>query len=85
MTGPDDRPSWRVRMRRPGLMRCAASNPRQSANVTAGRGLLANWAAVDQCVCDDEPFGAKNPSAAVFSYSPDRAHPDHLAGYAGIL
>ncbi len=39
-------------------------------------------------VRDDRPFGGKDPPAAVFFYSPDRAgiHPErHLAGYCGIL
>ena len=36
----------------------------------------------------DRPFGGRDPPAAVFFYSPDRAgsHPErHLAGYSGIL
>jgi len=39
-------------------------------------------------VRDDDPFGGRDPPAAVFFYSRDRAgeHPEgHLAGYAGIL
>src|SRR5580700_3689364 len=39
-------------------------------------------------VRDDQPFGGKDPPAAVFFYSADRTavHPEqHLAGYAGIL
>lgn len=39
-------------------------------------------------VRDDRPFGGRDPPAAVFFYSPDRAgdHPErHLTGYAGIL
>jgi hypothetical protein len=39
-------------------------------------------------VRDDQPFGGRDPPAAVFFYSADRAgiHPEqHLAGYAGIL
>ncbi len=39
-------------------------------------------------VRDDQPFGGKDPPAAVFVYSTDRTaiHPEqHLAGYAGIL
>jgi transposase len=39
-------------------------------------------------VRDDQPFGGRDPPAAVFFYSADRAgiHPDrHLAGYSGIL
>jgi transposase len=39
-------------------------------------------------VRDDRPFGGRDPPAAVFFYSRDRAgdHPErHLAGYAGIL
>jgi transposase len=39
-------------------------------------------------VRDDRPFGGKDPPAAVFYYSRDRAgeHPErHLAGYSGIL
>ena len=39
-------------------------------------------------VRDDRPFGGRDPPAAVFFYSRDRAgdHPGrHLAGYAGIL
>jgi transposase len=39
-------------------------------------------------VRDDQPFGGKDPPAAVFFYSADRAgvHPErHLAGYTGIL
>ena len=39
-------------------------------------------------VRDDQPFGGKDPPAAVFYYSRDRAgeHPQrHLAGYTGIL
>jgi transposase len=39
-------------------------------------------------VRDDRPFGGRDPPAAVFFYSPDRAsiHPErHLAGYRGIL
>jgi transposase len=39
-------------------------------------------------VRDDRPFGGRDPPAAVFFYSPDRAgdHPGrHLTGYAGIL
>src|SRR6266852_4962320 len=39
-------------------------------------------------VRDDQPFGGRDPPAAVFFYSRDRAgeHPGrHLAGYAGIL
>ncbi len=39
-------------------------------------------------VRDDQPFGGKDPPAAVFFYSADRAgaHPErHLAGYSGIL
>jgi transposase len=39
-------------------------------------------------VRDDRPFGGRDPPAAVFFYSPDRAslHPErHLAGYCGIL
>jgi transposase len=39
-------------------------------------------------VRDDRPFGAQDPPAAVFYYSPDRdgTHPNrHLAAYAGIL
>jgi len=39
-------------------------------------------------VRDDQPFGGRDPPAAVFFYSPDRAgiHPErHLAGYSGIL
>jgi transposase len=39
-------------------------------------------------VRDDQPFGGKDPPAAVFFYSRDRAgiHPEqHLAGYSGIL
>lgn len=39
-------------------------------------------------VRDDRPFGGRDPPAAVFFYSPDRAgiHPErHLAGYGGIL
>jgi transposase len=39
-------------------------------------------------VRDDRPFGGRDPPAAVFFYSRDRAslHPEqHLAGYSGIL
>jgi transposase len=39
-------------------------------------------------VRDDQPFGGRDPPAAVFFYSADRAgiHPQrHLAGYSGIL
>jgi transposase len=39
-------------------------------------------------VRDDRPFGGRDPPAAVFFYSADRAsiHPEqHLAGYCGIL
>jgi transposase len=39
-------------------------------------------------VRDDRPFGGRDPPAAVFFYSRDRAgdHPErHLTGYAGIL
>jgi transposase len=39
-------------------------------------------------VRDDQPFGGRDPPAAVFFYSADRAgiHPEqHLAGYSGIL
>jgi transposase len=39
-------------------------------------------------VRDDLPFGGREPPAAVFFYSPDRAglHPErHLAGYAGLM
>jgi transposase len=39
-------------------------------------------------VRDDQPFGGRDPPAAVFFYSPDRGgvHPEqHLAGYCGIL
>jgi transposase len=39
-------------------------------------------------VRDDQPFGGRDPPAAVFFYSSDRAgiHPGrHLAGYSGIL
>jgi transposase len=39
-------------------------------------------------VRDDRPFGGRDPPAAVFFYSADRAgiHPEqHLAGYSGIL
>jgi transposase len=39
-------------------------------------------------VRDDQPFGGKDPPAAVFFYSADRTaiHPEqHLAGYTGIL
>jgi transposase len=39
-------------------------------------------------VRDDRPFGGREPPAAVFFYSADRAsvHPErHLAGYSGIL
>jgi transposase len=39
-------------------------------------------------VRDDHPFGGRDPPAAVFFYSRDRAsmHPEqHLAGYSGIL
>ena len=39
-------------------------------------------------VRDDQPFGGKDPPAAVFFYSADRTaiHPEqHLVGYAGIL
>jgi hypothetical protein len=37
---------------------------------------------------DDQPFGGRDPPAAVYFYSADRAgiHPErHLAGYSGIL
>jgi hypothetical protein len=39
-------------------------------------------------VRDDQPFGGKDPPAAVFFYSADRTaiHPEqHLAGYTGVL
>jgi transposase len=39
-------------------------------------------------VRDDQPFGARDPPAAVYFYSADRTaiHPErHLAGYSGIL
>jgi hypothetical protein len=39
-------------------------------------------------VRDDRPFGGRDPPAAMFYYSRNRAgdHPrEHLAGYAGIM
>jgi transposase len=39
-------------------------------------------------VRDDRPFGGRDPPAAIFFYSRDRAggHPErHLASYAGLM